>query len=347
MRSQHWKSIGYARSSLVQLTTFRRLALWAFLLCSASSVLADDNEKGIYTDPANAPVDYKFQGEYVGRAGEEGIRYGAQIIALGDGKFHLVGYAGGLPGEGWDPATGKVEMDGALVSGELVFSSDQFEVRVNQDGALIPTTKEDGTARGELNRVERVSPTMGAKPPAGAIVLFDGTSADAFNNGKLVEGQWLLADCQSVEKFGDHSLHLEFRTPFKPAARGQARGNSGVYVQSRYEIQVLDSFGLSGENNECGGIYQIAAPKVNMCFPPLQWQTYDIDFTAAKYDDAGNKTTNARVTIRHNGVVIHENLELPRQTPGKDTEANSPGALYLQGHGNPVVYRNIWVVPKS
>jgi hypothetical protein len=140
-------------------------------------------------------------------------------------------------------------------------------------------------------------------------------------------------------------LHIEFRTPFKPAGRGQDRGNSGVYVQGRYECQVLDSFGLEGENNECGGIYSIARPKVNACFPPLSWQTYDIDFTAAQYE-GDKKIKNARVTIRHNGIVIHDNLELPKGTPGKNPEGPGPDVIYLQGHGNPVAYRNIWVVKK-
>ena len=131
-----------------------------------------------------------------------------------------------------------------------------------------------------------------------------------------------------------------------PFARGQGRGNSGMYIQGRYEVQVLDSFGLDGKNNECGGIYSISEPKVNMCLPPLSWQTYDYDFTAAKYDADGKKVKNARVTIKHNGVVIHDDLELPNHTPGKHPEADSPGLLYLQGHGNPFVYRNVWVVEK-
>ena len=293
-----------------------------------------------------APASYQLQGEYVGQAGEtRSIRYGAQVIALGNDQFKLVGYAGGLPGDGWDPATGRVELDGKRVGEEVVFESDKFSVRATKDGRLIPSTKDDGTDRGELNRVERTSPTMGQEPPAGAVVLFDGSSAEAFKNGEIVQDNLLLANCESKQVFGDHSMHLEFRTPFKPQARSQARGNSGVYVQSRYEIQVLDSFGLSGEDNECGGIYKIAKPKVNMCLPPLQWQTYDIDFTAARYGDDGKKTANARITVRHNGVVIHDDLELPQHTPGKNPEANSPGPLYLQGHGNPVVYRNIWAVP--
>ena len=112
-------------------------------------------------------------------------------------------------------------------------------------------------------------------------------------------------------------------------------------------MQVLDSFGLKGENNECGGIYTLAKPALNMCYPPLAWQTYDIDFIAAKYDDGGKKTKNAVVTIKHNGVAIHENLELKEPTPGNGKpEDASGGPLQLQGHGNPVFYRNIWVVAK-
>ncbi|MEX0716519.1 MAG: DUF1080 domain-containing protein, partial [Planctomycetaceae bacterium] len=168
-----------------------------------------------------------------------------------------------------------------------------------------------------------------------------------FKNGKLTDDGLLMADCESNRKFGDHTLHVEFRTPFVPKARGQARGNSGVYVQNRYEIQVLDSFGLEGKNNECGGVYGGTEPIVNMCYPPLTWQTYDIDFTAARYDDAGKKTKNARMTVKHNGVVIHDDIELPKHTPGKNAEAPGPDGLYLQGHGNPVVYKNIWVVERK
>ena len=111
-------------------------------------------------------------------------------------------------------------------------------------------------------------------------------------------------------------------------------------------MQVLDSFGLKGENNECGGIYSQIAPAINMCFPPLTWQTYDIDFIAAKFDATGQKTKNALATIKHNGVTIHDRAELKGPTPGGKKEDLSGGPLQLQGHGNPVFYRNIWVVPK-
>ncbi len=131
-----------------------------------------------------------------------------------------------------------------------------------------------------------------------------------------------------------------------PYARGQGRGNSGMYIQGRYECQILDSFGLEGKNNECGGIYSISEPIVNMALPPLSWQTYDVEFTAARYTAAGDKIKNARVTIHHNGVVIHKDLELPNGTPGKYPEGPGNGPLYLQGHGNPVVFKNVWAIAR-
>jgi len=146
-------------------------------------------------------------------------------------------------------------------------------------------------------------------------------------------------------KFKDFKLHIEFRTPFMPDARGQGRGNSGVYLQGRYEVQVLDSYGLEGKDNECGGIYKVGAPLVNMCLPPGQWQTYDMTFRAPRFNAAGEKTGNAVVTVKHNGVTIHDERPIPGPTGGAlDNNAAEPGGIYLQDHGNPVQFRNVWVV---
>jgi hypothetical protein len=156
----------------------------------------------------------------------------------------------------------------------------------------------------------------------------------------------LAAGATSKRKFAGCTLHLEFLLPFMPAARGQARANSGCYLQGRYEVQMLDSFGLAGENNECGGLYEIKSPDVNMCFPPLAWQTYDIDYRAARYEN-GRKVKNAVITVKHNGQVIHRDVELPKATRGAPVaEGTDPGPVYLQDHGNPVRYRNIWLVEK-
>ncbi len=131
----------------------------------------------------------------------------------------------------------------------------------------------------------------------------------------------------------------------RPDARGQGRGNSGFYQVDHYEVQVLDSFGLDGKNNECGGIYTKLSPKVNMCLPPLAWQTYDVDFTNAVRDESGKKVKNARITLKHNGVVIHDDMEITGPTGGHRSDPEgTPGPIKLQGHGNPLQFRNIWIV---
>ena len=307
------------------------------------SVQADDGPT--YLKAEDAGPDFKIQGEYSGEVRRDGqtMKFGLQVIALGKGKFDGVAYHGGLPGDGWDGGE-KIRATGETKDGTTRLIADGHGTAViANDEAVIQD--DEGKTFATLKRIERKSPTLGAKPPEGAIVLFDGKSAEHFKRGELTEGDLLVADCETKDKFGDHTLHIEFRTPFRPEARDQARGNSGVYVQGRYECQVLDSFGLEGENNECGGIYSISKPLVNACFPPLTWQTYDMDYTASVYE-GDKKVKNSRVTIKHNGITIHDDLELPHGTPGKNPEAPGPDVIYLQGHGNPVVYRNIWVVKK-
>jgi hypothetical protein len=317
------------------------MRLLAVLPLVMSAAIAQDT----FLTAEEAGPDYVIQGEYSGEIKHDDttVKLGLQVIALGDHKFDAVAYPGGLPGDGWTGEE-RFRASGGTVDGQTkIVAAEHGHAIIKDNEAVVYSVK--GDPIGALKKVARKSPTLGAAPPAGAVVLFDGKSVDQFERGKVVMNDLLAADCETKEKFGDHSLHIEFRTPFRPAARGQERGNSGVYIQGRYECQVLDSFGLEGENNECGGIYSIAKPKVNACFPPLTWQTYDIDFTAARYQD-GKKVRNARVTIRHNGIVIHSNIELPNGTPGKNPEGEGPDVIYLQGHGNPVVYRNIWVVKK-
>ena len=291
-----------------------------------------------FTDPAKAGPDYLAQGEYKNDWG------GAQIIALGEDNFRMVTYRGGLPGAGWDKEY-RQEINGKRDGDKIIFTSTNNYRAEMASGKI--TMKSDAGGPWTMERTERKSPTLGAKPPAGAVVLFDGSSADAWKNGRMDERGLLAAGTTSKQKFTDFTLHLEFLLPFKPLGRGQDRGNSGVYLLDRYECQVLDSFGLKGENNECGGFYQQAKPDVNMCFPPLVWQTYDFEVAAAKFDATGAKIRNTVVTVKHNGVVIHDKLELKKETPGGGMkEVAEGGGIQLQGHGNPVFYRNIWIVPK-
>ena len=312
------------------------LSATAIVLAFTLSSSAANAEEG-FTDPDAAGPDFAIQGEY------EGHECGAQVIALGGGKFHVVGWENGLPGVAAD-ATKRVEIDGQLAGNRVTFQGDGWNATL-EEGKLTGTSDEGG--KFELKRVERTSPTMGAKPPAGATVLFDGTNADAWEGGKMDARKLLFCGTKSKQSFGDCALHIEFRTPFMPAARGQGRGNSGVYLQDRYECQVLDSFGLKGEDNETGGIYSVSKPKLNMCFPPLAWQTYDIDFAGAKFAD-GKKMKNAVMTVKLNGVLVQENVEVPHTTTAAGrAEGADAGPIQLQNHGTPVFYRNIWVVEKK
>jgi len=149
------------------------------------------------------------------------------------------------------------------------------------------------------------------------------------------------------QKYGGHFLfHVEFRVPYMPRATGQARGNSGVYLQGRYEVQVLDSYGLDSKDNDCGAIYEIARPRVNACKAPTVWQSYDIDFRAPRFQD-GKKIEPARISVIHNGVSIHKDLEIPVENTraGLGGDPSRPGPIVLQDHGNPVQYRNLWLIP--
>lgn len=286
---------------------------------------------------ASSDPDLAFQGEY------SGPYAGGQVIAMGEGKFEISGWKSGLPGE-----NAEVEFVGrvpAVREGEkVVFTTEAWKGHVT-NGELTASSPESETYT--LKKTERKSPTLGAKPPEGATVLFDGSNADAWAGGQLENGL-LKMGAKSKQSFGACTLHLEFMTGFQPTARGKARGNSGVYLQDRYEVQILDSFGLDPENTGCGAIYGIAKPLVNMCFPPLTWQTFDIDFEPAQYDSAGAKTANARLTVKHNGVLIHDRVEVPKATNAAGrAEGAEPGPIHLQDHGNPVHFRNIWVVEKK
>ncbi|NDA66866.1 MAG: DUF1080 domain-containing protein, partial [Verrucomicrobia bacterium] len=182
-----------------------------------------------------AGPDYDLQGEFAGD------KLGAQVIALGNDTFRVVFHHGGLPGAGWDKSA-KTEIEAKRDGDKVAFDKDGWKATLTKD----TLNGEGGGAKFALKRVHRVSPTLGAKPPAGAIVLFDGSSADSWAGGHLDDlGRKLLASGSKTKQadFQNYTLHVEFLLPFKPLGRGQDRANSGVYMQDRYEVQVLDSFG--------------------------------------------------------------------------------------------------------
>jgi hypothetical protein len=310
---------------------------------------AGDNKTKVWTDPELAlkeDPDFAIQGEYGSTSA--GAPAGVQVIALGNGQFDAYLLQDGLPGLGWTSEKSRSVLKGLREGDKVAFTSPDKKINATIAGGKLLLTAEDGKTS-TLPRIDRTSATLGAKPTKDAVVLFDGGSAEQWENGKSENGLLLATGCTSKQRFGDYTFHLEFRTPYMPFARGQGRGNSGVYHSGRWETQVLDSFGLVAKDNECGGIYSVSKPRLNMCLPPLSWQTYDVDFTAAKFDANGKRTDWARITVKLNGVIVHEDLELPKDyttaAPITQPLVNPEGPVYLQNHGNPVVYRNIWIVP--
>ncbi len=317
-----------------------------FLICLPGLDGAEAKEGHlIATTVAAAGADYLVQGEYLGTAG--GKQLAVQVIAQGDGTFLAVFEPGGLPGDGWN-GTERFEVEGKASGDTATFG------QVGWHGVLTGPTftgTTDAGAAFTLKKVTRVSPTMGAKAPAGADVLFDGANTDAWKDGKIetIEGEKCLTiGAETKKNFTSYHLHVEFRLPFKPFARSQERGNSGIYIHHTYEIQVLDSFGLKPQANDIGSLYTVVPPLVNACYPPLTWQTYDIDWQGPMFDAAGKKTGNAAVTVRLNGVMVQDHTEVKSGTGAnkKKAETAQGGPLWLQDHQNPVYYRNVWLEQK-
>ncbi len=306
------------------------LSALAFCYISSTCVAAPKSNVSLWTDPeeAKSHPGFSFNGDYVSKSGKKAL----QVAALDKGKFHVLTYPEGIPGEGWKKEA-KIE-------------------------AALLTTEELKNAIEGFRKIERSSETFGKKAPGGALVLFDGELSEAME-GK-VEGDVLWSGAKTTKEVGDFHLHIEFRLPYKPGRElsSQDRGNSGLYIFNNYEVQIIDTYGLdfNSENNAvdlksnhaqwCASFYKFKTPDVPMSYPPLQWQTYDIDFTAPKFE-GGKKVKNARITVRHNGVLVHDDVELPKGTGAGGGRPEKPkGLLYLQDHGNPVAFRNIWLIEK-
>ena len=301
-----------------------------------------------------AVADDPYMGNWEGQWMDDSFASGslsAQIIAEGKGNYRAVVSAD--IGE-VEPIRGKAR---GKKDGEKVVFKGTIDAGVDYGGVLeitgsISEGKFTGRYAGEnrgrleMKKVQKASPTLGAKPPEGAIVLFSGKDYSKWEGDNQKPNPWKpVGDAMEArngsirtkQQFRDFRLHLEFCTPFMPEARDQGRGNSGVYLPGGNEIQVLDSFGLPPSQHDCGGFYGQAAPRVNACLPPGEWQTYDVTFIASRFDDSDKLVKSATVTVLHNGIKIHDEFQPRRQAKS--------GGILLQDHGNPVQYRNIWLVP--
>ncbi len=320
---------------------------WPVLLLALAASAAGADKGPVYLHPERAGIDYQLQGEYAGvvsaPAGQ--MRLGVQLVALGRGEFLAAIYRGGLPG------SGAVANEPISVPARRTGRSVRFHTRYLDffvlAGRMRVSLRRDGRLIGVLPRAVRTSPTLGMAPPPGAKVLFGGRGTEAWKNARVSPEGWLMQGAETRDPLPqDFLLHVEFRLPFMPLARGQARANSGLYLHRRYEVQVLDSFGLKPQYNHCGALYRYRAPLLNMCLPPLQWQTYDVRFHSPRWSpDGKRKLAPARITVRLNGVTIHRNLVLTRKTGAGRPEGPQPLPLWLQDHGDEVRFRNVWLLP--
>jgi hypothetical protein len=343
------------------LRAFARIALGLFSLACVSRPHAQTA-----LEPADGGIDFRIQGEYVGQSDTGssvggGTPLGVQVVALGGGQFQAIFLAGGLPGQGWN-GKDRAEVSGSLQTDKAVFTGTAggYSATIASDGISLAGKNPAGGSF-TLDKINRVSPTFDAPPPSGAVVLFNGNGVDAWKDGTATmddrkffkpEGSSASSGAITKQSFQSFTLHLEFREPFMPAARGQRRGNSGIYLQGRDEVQVLDSFGTNLEGNadtleakrQCGAFFEYFRPTLNMCFPPLSWQTYDIEFTAARYDAAGKaQLETAYATVRFNGITVQTKSPVAAQTLLGELPGPTPGPFRFQAYGDPVYYRNIWV----
>lgn len=306
-------------------------------------------------------IEEPVMGRYVGtfKTGDDEGRIEIQIRPLGEGAYDgFIQFQKGATNVG----VLKVKSAASDQAGVIAFTGNSIPIKgattakkVEIKGKIVDGkisgnfTGEMGQGSLEGKKTPRKSPTLGLKPPPDAIVIFDGKNTNHFKkfNWKLTEDgamQVQGGDIFVKDEMQNFKLHLEFRTPFMPKERDQARGNSGVYLQSIYEVQVLDSFGLYPlQINDCGSIYGVKTAEGNLCLPPMEWQTYDIVYLN------GDGTTNdpPTITILHNGIATIKEARVPADKVGKGGGGGNPGSgvLKLQDHGNAVQYRNIWVEP--
>ncbi|MSR80971.1 MAG: DUF1080 domain-containing protein [Gemmataceae bacterium] len=272
----------------------------------------------------------------------DGKPFGLQITPTSPFRVAIHAFSGGLPGLGFDKLW-EQSLKGKWNDGNLAFVGDGGGWTIQGNLETIRGINHKRETFEGVAVIPRNPKSLGKHPSKGAKVLFDGTNLSHFKQAKKNQEGYLGVGCETVDSFQDFLLHIEFRLPLLPEKRGQDRANSGVYIQNRYEIQILDSFALEGSKNECGSIYEYRAPEMNGCLPPNQWQAFDIDFRSARFE-GGKKIKNALISVKHNDILVHDKIEIPKQTGYGRKEGPDPGPIQLQNHGSPVVFRNFWIL---
>ena len=303
--------------------------------------------KPAFTDAAQADDDFPFVGEYWGILySKQGSQWeysvvGLQLAAQGDGKFQATEYLEGLPGAGWNK--NEHALFPAARTGDVVnIPAEPLGMQVDGEFATVGSYGK-GPVYGFLRRVVRSSPTLGKAAPSQATVLFDGTTTDQFVKANISPEGLLTQGAETQTAYSDFTLHVEFKLPYMPTARDQGRANSGVYIQRRYEVQILDSFGELPAFNTAASLYRTKPADLNMSLPPLSWQTYDIRFQAARFEN-GKKVADAVITVWHNGIKVQDHYAIPNKTGAGKAEGPEPFPILFQDHNNPVRFRNIWIV---
>jgi hypothetical protein len=327
------------------------ILLWSLTLLAACTKLAKRESD---------PIMGEFEGTFTPQGGQA-VKAEAKVIADADNNYRVVIlYPAATPKATRIELTGRGEDDEISIGrtdwlGKPI--DEQWSGRITKDALRIACEDAKG-GKAEMKRIERRSPTLGAKPPAGAIVLLPFEEGKVTNLDQWTNREWTCNPDGSIqvhrghnwtkERFGSFKLHLEFYVPFLPAERGPARGNSGVFLQNSYQIQVLDSFGEPLTEVTCGAITGRKSPDVYAALPPGQWQAFDIDFQAPRFNEInGERTKSALLTVLFNGVKIHDAVELLGVTGGALSLPNKTGPLRLQDHNDPVRFRNIWLVEKK
>lgn len=333
---------------MLRIIVFSVLSYVILIAPAATAAAADGKGKGpAFTSAPKKDPNFALMGEFVGEIktdNEKTRRLGLQIRHVGNNAFEAISFLGGLPGqEGHD--SNAIKMIGQRSEDFVVLSGGPWAIFVEKENCLLLNRR--GEQVGKLTRIHRVSPTLGAPAPENATIIFDGSNVDQFTNAQISEDGLLMEGADIKPMFQDFNMHVEFRIPYMPQADGQSRGNSGLYLQSRYECQVLDSFALQPLFDGLGALYRFKVPDLNMAFPPLSWQTYDIHFTAPRWAADGTKIRNAHLTAWVNGVKVQDNQALPNKTGAGQEEEPILLPIRIQNHGDPVRFRNIWIVDRG